>query len=223
MRNTDKHLINNELKQFNKINVYQGVDYMKFKKKNLVLVFTMLFTFLLLIGCENNKEETLADKAFEENSKTEDRVKEQEDAQTEEKKKEASESVLKVLPGQVNTLISYVDDVADKISNKATTDEELKEKLRGLEKSIYNVELSVKYLPEEFESVQKNLKDLSSNSKTFITEAVKFHQGKGNADESKKLMSEMLEDIVAIKKVLPLDDTDNGFYSVSSMKDFIQK
>ncbi|OKA30819.1 hypothetical protein [Bacillus cereus] len=219
----NKHLVNNELNQFNKINVYQGVEYMKCKNKNLVLTFTMIIIFLLLMGCENNKEETLADKAFEENSKTEDRVKEQEDAQTEEKKKEASESVLKVLPGQVNTLISYVDDVADKISNKATTDEELKEKLRGLEKSIYNVELSVKYLPEEFESVQKNLKDLSSNSKTFITEAVKFHQGKGNADEGKKLMSEMLEDIVAIKKVLPLDDTDNGFYSVSSMKEFIQK
>ncbi|MGM2853540.1 hypothetical protein ACS2QW_30755, partial [Bacillus cereus group sp. Bce028] len=93
---------------------------MKCKNKNLVLAFTMIVIFLLLMGCENNKEETLADKAFEENSKTEDRVKEQEDAQTEEKKKEASEAVLKVLPGQVNTLISYVDDVADKISNKAT-------------------------------------------------------------------------------------------------------
>ncbi|MGE1129518.1 hypothetical protein [Bacillus wiedmannii] len=196
---------------------------MKFKKKNLVLVFTMLFTFVLLIGCENKKEETLADKAFEENSKTEDRAKEQEDAQTEEKKKEARESVLKVLPGQVNTLISHVDDVADRISNKATTDKELKEELRGLEKSIYNVELGLKYLPEEFESVQKNLKDLSSNSKTFITEAVKFHQGKGNEDEVKKLFSEMLDDIVAIKKVLPLDDEDNGFYSVSWMEEFIQK
>ncbi|PFZ48600.1 hypothetical protein [Bacillus wiedmannii] len=196
---------------------------MKFKKKNLVLVFTMLFTFVLLIGCENKKEETLADKAFEENSKTEDRAKEQEDAQTEEKKKEARESVLKVLPGQVNTLISHVDDVADRISNKATTDKELKEELRGLEKSIYNVELSVKYLPEEFESVETNIKNLSSNSKIFITESVKFHQGNGNAGEVKKIMSEMLKDIVAIKKVLPLDNTDNGFYSVASMKDFIQK
>ncbi|MGM2833942.1 hypothetical protein ACS2TZ_34990, partial [Bacillus cereus group sp. Bce025] len=159
----NKHLVNNELNQFNKINVYQGAEYMKCKNKNLVLAFTMIVIFLLLMGCENNKEETLADKAFEENSKTEDRVKEQEDAQTEEKKKEASEAVLKVLPGQVNTLISYVDDVADKISNKATTDEELKEKLRGLEKSIYNVELSVKYLPEEFENVETNIKNLSSN------------------------------------------------------------
>ncbi|HFK1394445.1 TPA: hypothetical protein ACGXMH_002170 [Bacillus mobilis] len=219
----NKHLVNNELNQFNKINVYQGVEYMKCKNKNLVLAFTMIVIFLLLMGCENNKEETLADKAFEENSKTEDRIKEQENAQTEEKKKEASEAVLKVLPGQVNTLISYVDNVADKISNKATTDKELKEKLRGLEKSIYNVELSVKYLPEEFESVETNIKNLSSNSKIFITESVKFHQGNGNAGEVKKLMSEMLEDIVAIKKVLPLDDTDNGFYSVSSMKDFIQK
>ncbi len=81
----------------------------------------------------------------------------------------------------------------------------------------------MKYLPEEFENVETNIKNLSSNSKIFITESVKFHQGNGNAGEVKKLMSEMLEDIVAIKKVLPLDDTDNGFYSVSSMKDFIQK
>ncbi len=173
---------------------------MKNQKKKMISIFAMISILLLLMGCENKKEETLADKAFEENSKTEDRVKEQEDAQTEEKKKEASEAVLKVLPGQVNTLISYVDDVADKISNKATTDKELKEKLRGLEKSIYNVELSVKYLPEEFESVETNIKNLSSNSKIFITESVKFHQGNGNAGEVKKLMSEMLEDIVAIKK-----------------------
>lgn len=193
------------------------------KKGKVISIFTMLSIFLLLMGCENNKEETLADKAFEENSKTEDRAKEQEDAQTEEKKKEAKEAVLKVLPSQVNSLISGVDDVADKISNKATTDKELKEELRGLEKDIYYVELGLEYLPEEFENVETNLKGLSSNSKTFITEAVKFHQGKGNAGEVKKLMSEMLEDIVAIKKVLPLDDTDNGFYSVSSMKDFIQK
>lgn len=193
------------------------------KKGKIISIFTILSISLLLMGCDNKKEETLADKAFEENSKTEDRVKEQGDAQTEEKKKEASESVLKVLPGQVNTLISYVDDVADKISNKATTDKELKEKLRGLEKSIYNVELSVKYLPEEFESVETNIKNLSSNSKIFITESVKFHQGNGNAGEVKKIMSEMLKDIVAIKKVLPLDNTDNGFYSVASMQDFIQK
>ncbi|OOR28120.1 hypothetical protein [Bacillus cereus] len=196
---------------------------MKNQKKKMISIFLIISIFLLLMGCDNKKEETLADKAFGENSKTEDRVKEQEDAQTEEKKKEASESVLKVLPGQVNTLISYVDDVADKISNKATTDKELKEKLRGLEKSIYNVELSVKYLPEEFESVETNIKNLSSNSKIFITESVKFHQGNGNAGEVKKIMSEMLKDIVAIKKVLPLDNTDNGFYSVASMQDFIQK
>ncbi|MEB9455568.1 hypothetical protein [Bacillus anthracis] len=196
---------------------------MKCKKKNLALVFTMFLTFLLLMGCENNKEETLADKAFEENAKTGERAKEQEDAQMEETKKEISRNVFKTLPWQVNTLISDVNDVAKDLNNKATTDKELKEELRGLEKSIEEVELGVKYLPEEFESVGTNLKDLLRNSKTFITEAVKFHQGKGNADEVKKLMSEMLEDIVAIKKVLPLDDEDNGFYSVSWMEEFIQK
>ena len=58
---------------------------MKYKKKNLVLVFTLFLTFLFLMGCENKKEETLADKAFEENAKTGDRAKEQEDAQFEEK------------------------------------------------------------------------------------------------------------------------------------------
>lgn len=193
------------------------------KKKNMLLIFTMCSLFLLLTGCSGEKEETLADKAFEENSKTGDRAKEQEDAQTEEKKKEISRNVFKTLPWQVNSLISDVDDVAKDLNNKATTDGELKEDLRGLEKKIEEVELGVKYLPEEFESVETNLKDFSSNSKTFITEAVKFHQGKGNADEVKKLMSGMLEDIVAIKKVLPLDDTDNGFYSVAWIKEFIQK
>ncbi|EJR31152.1 hypothetical protein [Bacillus mycoides] len=193
------------------------------KKKNMLLIFTMCSLFLLLTGCSGEKEETLADKAFEENSKTGDRAKEQEDAQTEEKKKEISRTVFKTLPWQVNSLISGVDDVAKDLNNKATTDGELKEDLRGLEKKIEEVELGVKYLPEEFESVETNLKDFSDNSKTFITEAVKFHQGKGNADEVKKLMSEMLEDIVAIKKVLPLDDKDNGFYSVAWIKEFIQK
>ncbi|WP_433771751.1 hypothetical protein [Bacillus wiedmannii] len=196
---------------------------MKHRKKKMISIFAIISIFLLLMGCDNKKEETLADKAFEENSKTEDRAKEQEDAQTEETKKEISRNVLKTLPWQVNSLISYVDDVAEDLNNKATTDKELKEDLRGLEKSIEEVELGVKYLPEEFESVETNLKDLSSNSKTFITDAVKFHQGKDNADEVKKLMSEMLEDIVAIKKVLPLDDKDNGYYSVSWMKEFIQK
>ncbi|MFZ7933436.1 hypothetical protein ACO1D2_20515 [Bacillus thuringiensis] len=221
----NKHLVNNELNQFNKINIYQGVEYMKYKNKNknLVLAFAMIIIFLLLMGCEKNKEETLADKAFEENAKTEDRAKEQEDAQTEETKKEISRNVFKTLPWQVNSLISYVDDIAEDLNNKATTDKELKEELRGLEKSIEEVELGVKYLPEEFESVGTNLKGLSSNSKTFITEAVKFHQGKDNVDEVKKLMSEMLEDIVVIKKVLPLDDKDNGYYSVSWMEEFIQK
>ncbi len=223
MRNTNKHLVNIELHQFNKINIYQGVEYMKHRKKKMISIFAIISIFLLLMGCDNKKEETLADKAFEENSKTEDRAKEQEDAQTEETKKEISRNVLKTLPWQVNSLISYVDDVAEDLNNKATTDKELKEDLRGLEKSIEEVELGVKYLPEEFESVETNLKDLSSNSKTFITDAVKFHQGKDNADEVKKLMSEMLEDIVAIKKVLPLDDKDNGYYSVSWMKEFIQK
>lgn len=193
------------------------------KKKNMLLIFTMCSLFLLLTGCSGEKEETLADKAFEENSKTGDRAKEQEDAQTEEKKKEISRNVFKTLPWQVNSLISDVNDVAKDLNNKATTDGELKEDLRGLEKKIEEVELGVKYLPEEFESVETNLKDFSGNSKTFITEAVKFHQGKGNADEVKKLMSGMLEDIVAIKKVLPLDDTDNGFYSVAWIKEFIQK
>lgn len=192
-------------------------------KKNMLLIFTMCSLFLLLTGCSGEKEETLADKAFEENSKTGDRAKEQEDAQTEEKKKEISRNVFKTLPWQVNSLISDVNDVAKDLNNKATTDGELKEDLRGLEKKIEEVELGVKYLPEEFESVETNLKDFSGNSKTFITEAVKFHQGKGNADEVKKLMSGMLEDIVAIKKVLPLDDTDNGFYSVAWIKEFIQK
>ncbi|MED0825192.1 hypothetical protein CON13_05300 [Bacillus cereus] len=196
---------------------------MRSKKGKIISIFVIISILLLLMGCDNKKEETLADKAFEENSKTEDRAKEQEDAQTEETKKEISRNVLKTLPWQVNSLISYVDDVAEDLNNKATTDKELKEDLRGLEKSIEEVELGVKYLPEEFESVETNLKGLSSNSKTFITEAVKFHQGKDNADEVKKLMSEMLEDIVAIKKVLPLDDKDNGYYSVSWMKEFIQK
>ncbi|MGH0517752.1 hypothetical protein [Bacillus toyonensis] len=196
---------------------------MRSKKGKIISIFVVISILLLLMGCDNKKEETLADKAFEENSKTEDRAKEQEDAQTEETKKEISRNVLKTLPWQVNSLISYVDDVAEDLNNKATTDKELKEDLRGLEKSIEEVELGVKYLPEEFESVETNLKGLSSNSKTFITEAVKFHQGKDNADEVKKLMSEMLEDIVAIKKVLPLDDKDNGYYSVSWMKEFIQK
>ncbi|EEK77854.1 hypothetical protein bcere0009_32820 [Bacillus cereus R309803] len=199
------------------------MEYMKCKKKNLVLVFTMFLTFLLLMGCENKKEETLADKAFEENSKTEDRAKEQKDAQTEETKKEISRNIFKTLPWQVNTLISDVNGVAKMLSKKATTDKDLKEQLRNLEKSIEEVELGLEYLPEEFENVETNLKGFSSNSKTFITEAVKFHQGKGNEDEVKKLFSEMLDDIVAIKKVLPLDDEDNGFYSVSWMEEFIQK
>ncbi|PEV02469.1 hypothetical protein CN417_28025 [Bacillus thuringiensis] len=196
---------------------------MKNQKKKMISIFVIISIFLLLMGCDNKKEETLADKAFEENSKTEDRAKEQKDAQTEETKKEISRNVFKTLPWQVNSLISYVDDVAEDLNNKATTDKQLKEDLMVLEKKIEEVELGVKYLPEEFESVKTNLKDLSSNSKTFITEAVKFHQGKDNTNEVKKLMSEMLEDIVAIKKVLPLDDKDNGHYSVSWMKEFIQK
>ncbi|HDR7577675.1 hypothetical protein ABH62_04960 [Bacillus cereus] len=183
----------------------------------------MISMFVLLMGCDNKKEETLADKAFEENSKTEDRAQEQEDAQMEETKKEISRKVVKTLPWQVNSLISNVNDVAKGLNNKATTDKELKEDLKSIELNVKDIELGVKYLPEEFESVETNLKDLSSNSKIFITEAVKFHQGKGNEDEVKKLFSEMLDDIVAIKKVLPLDDKDNGYYSVSWMKEFIQK
>nr|WP_257151139.1 hypothetical protein [Bacillus toyonensis] len=196
---------------------------MKQNKKNVIFIFAMISIFVLLMGCDNKKEETLADRAFEENSKTEDRAKEQKNAQTEETKKEISRKIFKTLPWQVNSLISDVNDVAKDLNNKATTDKELKEELRGLEKSIEEIELGVKYLPEEFESVGTNLKDLSSNSKTFIIEAVKFHQGKDNAEKVKKLLSEMLDDIVAIKKVLPLDDKDNGHYSVSWMKEFIQK
>ena len=219
----NKHLVNNELNQFNKINVYQGVEYMKCKNKNLVLAFTMIVIFLLLMGCENNKEETLADKAFEENSKTEDRVKEQEDAQTEEMKKEGRQAVLKIMPYEVNSLISNIDDVAEQLDNKATTDKELKENLKSVEMYAKDVERSLGLLPEEYESVETNLENLSKNSKTFITESVKFHQGKDNTEKVKKLLSEMLEDFVAIKKVLPLDDEDNGFYSVSWMEEFIQK
>ncbi|AQQ64317.1 MULTISPECIES: hypothetical protein [Bacillus] len=196
---------------------------MKQNKKNIIFIFTMISMFVLLMGCDNKKEETLADKAFEENSKTEDRAQEQEDAQMEETKKEISRKVVKTLPWQVNSLISNVNDVAKGLNNKATTDKELKEDLKSIELNVKDIELGVKYLPEEFESVETNLKDLSSNSKIFITEAVKFHQGKGNEDEVKKLFSEMLDDIVAIKKVLPLDDKDNGYYSVSWMKEFIQK
>ncbi|MEM5664728.1 hypothetical protein AAHB94_16720 [Bacillus toyonensis] len=196
---------------------------MKQSKKSMIFMFTMISIFVLLMGCDNKKEETLADKAFEENSKTGDRAKEQKDAQTEETKKEISRNIFKTLPWQVNTLISDVNGVAKMLNKKATTDKELKEQLRDLEKSIEDVELGLEYLPEEFGNVETNLKGLSSNSKTFITEAVKFHQGKGNEDEVKKLFSEMLEDIVAIKKVLPLDDEDNGFYSVSWMEEFIQE
>ncbi|MFV0942034.1 MULTISPECIES: hypothetical protein [Bacillus cereus group] len=196
---------------------------MKCKKKNLVLVFTMLFTFLLLMGCENKKEETLADKAFEENAKTGDREKEQEDAQFEEMKKEGRQAVLKIMPYEVNSLISNIDDVAEQLDNKATTDKELKENLKSVEMYAKDVERSLGLLPEEYESVETNLENLSKNSKIFITESVKFHQGKDNTEKVKKLLSEMLEDFIAIKKVLPLDDEDNGFYSVSWMEEFIQK
>lgn len=196
---------------------------MKQNKKNVIFIFAMISIFVLLMGCDNKKEETLADKAFEENAKTDDRAKEQEDAQMEETKKEISRKVVKTLPWQVNSLISNVNDVAKDLNNKATTDKELKEELRGLEKSIEEVELGVKYIPEEFKSVETNLNDLLSNSKTFITESVKFHQGKDNTEKVKKLLSEILEDSVAIKKVLPLDNKDNGYYSVSWMKEFIQK
>ncbi|MCD4642296.1 hypothetical protein AR454_10890 [Bacillus mycoides] len=196
---------------------------MRSKKEKIISIFAIISIFLLLMGCSNNKEETLADKAFEENSKTDDKKKEQEDAQMEETKKEISRKVVKTLPWQVNSLISNVNDVAKGLNNKATTDKELKEDLKSIELNVQDIELGVKYLPEEFESVETNLKDLSSNSKIFITEAVKFHQGKDNAEKVKKLLSEMLDDIVAIKKVLPLDNTDNGFYSVSWMKEFIEK
>ncbi|MCQ6334338.1 hypothetical protein NPM14_12640 [Bacillus cereus] len=196
---------------------------MKQNKKNMIFIFTMISMFVLLMGCDNKKEETLADKAFEENSKTEDRAQEQEDAQMEETKKEISRKVVKTLPWQVNSLISNVNDVAKGLNNKATTDKELKEDLKSIELNVKDIELGLKYLPEEFESVETNLKDLSSNSKIFITEAVKFHQGKDNTEKVKKLLSEILEDIVEIKKVLPLDDKDNGYYSVSWMEEFIQK
>ncbi|WP_369903120.1 hypothetical protein [Bacillus manliponensis] len=196
---------------------------MKSKKKKMISIFAIISTFLLLVGCENKKDETLADKAFEENSKTEDREKEQQDAQLEDIKEEGRRAVSQTLPWQTNDLISNINDVAKHLNDKATTDTELKEDLEYLEMNIEEIETSITLLPEEYESIETNLKNLSKNSKTYITEAVKFHQGKGNADEVKKLLSEMLEDIVAIKNVLPLDDTDNGFYSVGWMKEFIQK
>ncbi len=223
MRNTNKHIVNNELHHFNNINIYQGVEYMKHRKKKMISIFAIISIFLLLMGCDNKKEETLADKAFEENTKTEDRAKEQEDAQFEEMKKEGRQAVLKIMPYEVNSLISNIDDVVKQLDNKATTDKELKENLKSVEMYAKDVEKSLGLLPEEYESVETNLKNLSKNSKTFITESVKFHQGKDNTEEVKKLLSEMLEDFVAIKKVLPLDDEDNGFYSVSWMEEFIQK
>ena len=138
---------------------------MKYKKKNLVLVFTMFLTFLFLMGCENKKEETLADKAFEENAKTGDRAKEQEDAQFEEMKKEGRQAVLKIMPYEVNSLISNIDDVAEQLDNKATTDKELKENLKSVEMYAKDVERSLGLLPEEYESVETNLENLSKNSK----------------------------------------------------------
>ncbi|CKG21383.1 Uncharacterised protein [Streptococcus pneumoniae] len=205
MRNTNKHIVNNELHHFNNINIYQGVEYMKHRKKKMISIFAIISIFLLLMGCDNKKEETLADKAFEE------------------MKKEGRQAVLKIMPYEVNSLISNIDDVVKQLDNKATTDKELKENLKSVEMYAKDVEKSLGLLPEEYESVETNLKNLSKNSKTFITESVKFHQGKDNTEKVKKLLSEMLEDFVAIKKVLPLDDEDNGFYSVSWMEEFIQK
>ncbi|MBL3844756.1 hypothetical protein IRV19_09045 [Bacillus cereus] len=198
---------------------------MKCKNKNLVLAFTMIIIFLLLMGCENNKEETLADKAFEENSKTEDRAKEQEDAQMEEKKDEGRQAVLKTMPLYVIRLTSSLDNVANDLSNKATTDKKLKDNLKGIEKYAKDIQgtIEIDLLPKEYKSVENNLQNLSTNSITFINEAVKYHQGKDNEEKVKALLSEMLSDIDSIRKVLPLDNTDNGFYSVASMKDFIQK
>ena len=69
------------------------------------------------------------------------------------------------MPWQVNTLISDVNGVAKMLNKKATTDKELKEQLRDLEKSIEDVELGLEYLPEEFGNVETNLEGLSSNSK----------------------------------------------------------
>ncbi len=225
MRNTNKHIVNNELHHFNKINIYQGVEYMKHRKKKMISIFAIISIFLLLMGCDNKKEETLADKAFEENSKTEDRAKEQEDAQMEEKKDEGRQAVLKTMPLYVIRLTSSLDNVANDLSNKATTDKKLKDNLKGIEKYAKDIQgtIEIDLLPKEYKSVENNLQNLSTNSITFINEAVKYHQGKDNEEKVKALLSEMLSDIDSIRKVLPLDNTDNGFYSVASMKDFIQK
>ncbi|AYY28111.1 hypothetical protein ACS2QC_23965 [Bacillus cereus group sp. Bce033] len=195
------------------------------KKGKVISIFMMLSIFLLLMGCENKKEETLADKAFEENSKTEDRAKEQEDAQMEEKKDEGRQAVLKTMPLYVIRLTSSLDNVANDLSNKATTDKKLKDNLKGIEKYAKDIQgtIEIDLLPKEYKSVENNLQNLSTNSITFINEAVKYHQGKDNEEKVKALLSEMLSDIDSIRKVLPLDNTDNGFYSVASMKDFIQK
>ena len=195
------------------------------KKGKVISIFMMLSIFLLLMGCENKKEETLADKAFEENSKTEDRAKEQEDAQMEEKKDEGRQAVLKTMPLYVIRLTSSLDNVANDLSNKATTGKKLKDNLKGIEKYAKDIQgtIEIDLLPKEYKSVENNLQNLSTNSITFINEAVKYHQGKDNEEKVKALLSEMLSDIDSIRKVLPLDNTDNGFYSVASMKDFIQK
>ena len=195
------------------------------KKGKVISIFMMLSIFLLLMGCENKKEETLADKAFEENSKTEDRAKEQEDAQMEEKKDEGRQAVLKTMPLYVIRLTSSLDNVANDLSNKAATDKKLKDNLKGIEKYAKDIQgtIEIDLLPKEYKSVENNLQNLSTNSITFINEAVKYHQGKDNEEKVKALLSEMLSDIDSIRKVLPLDNTDNGFYSVASMKDFIQK
>ena len=155
----------------------------------------------------------MADKAFEENSKTEDRAKEQEDAQMEEKKDEGRQAVLKTMPLYVIRLTSSLDNVANDLSNKATTDKKLKDNLKGIEKYAKDIQgtIEIDLLPKEYKSVENNLQNLSTNSITFINEAVKYHQGKDNEEKVKALLSEMLSDIDSIRKVLPLDNTDNGF------------
>ena len=69
------------------------------------------------------------------------------------------------MPYEVNSLISNIDDVAEQLDNKATTDKELKENLKSVEMYAKDVERSLGLLPEEYESVETNLENLSKNSK----------------------------------------------------------
>ena len=69
------------------------------------------------------------------------------------------------MPYEVNSLISNIDDVAEQLDNKATTDKRIKENLKSVEMYAKDVERSLGLLPEEYESVETNLENLSKNSK----------------------------------------------------------